>query len=201
VVASLCLLVKNVGLTALAMLLFIIGLVMIAPAIVRPVAVGFSWLFNFLFPRENTLARENLSRQPDRAAITASAMMIGLALSIAVTGMVTSTRHGFMTYLDKSLSSDYLFMPTSLVLGNGNQAADPQLAQDIRGIDGVSAVTTLRLANSQIGDASLELIGIDPITYPQVSGLEFSQGDAASAYAAPGGWARHHRQRHLCRSL
>ena len=184
VVASLCLLVKNVGLTALAMLLFIIGLVMIAPAIVRPVAVGFSWLFNFLFPRENTLARENLSRQPDRAAITASAMMIGLALSIAVTGMVTSTRHGFMTYLDKSLGSDYLFMPTSLVLGNGNQAADPQLAQDIRGIDGVSAVTTLRLANSQIGDASLELIGIDPTTYPQVSGLEFSQGDAASAYAA-----------------
>jgi putative ABC transport system permease protein len=181
-VASASLFFKNIGITTLALVIFLVGLVMIAPALVRPVAVIFSRLFGFLIPRESGLARENLSRQPSRAAITASALMIGLALTIAVVGMVTSTRYGFMGYLDKSLGSDYIFMPTSLVLGNGNQGADPSLAQKVSQIDGVSAVTTLRLAYSQIGDASLEVIGIDPVSYPQVAGLEFTSGNPQQAY-------------------
>ena len=181
-VASASLFFKNIGITILALVIFLVGLVMIAPALVRPVAVIFSRLFGFLIPRESGLARENLSRQPSRAAITASALMIGLALTIAVVGMVTSTRYGFMGYLDKSLGSDYIFMPTSLVLGNGNQGADPSLAQKVSQIDGVSAVTTLRLAYSQIGDASLEVIGIDPVSYPQVAGLEFTSGNPQQAY-------------------
>jgi putative ABC transport system permease protein len=186
VVASGCLFFNNIGLTSVALLLFLTGLVLIAPALVRPVAIFFSRVFGFLSPRESTLARENLCRQPGRAAITASAMMIGLAVAIAIVGMVTSARYGFMSYLDKSLGSDYLFMPTSLVLGNGNQGADPALAQKVSQINGVSAVTTLRLAYSQIGDASLEVIGIDPVTYPQVSGLEFTSGDPQQAYSALG---------------
>jgi putative ABC transport system permease protein len=173
---------ESISITSIALLIFLVGLVLIAPALVRPVAVVFSRLFGFLFPRENVLARENLSRQPSRAAITASSMMIGLALTIAVVGMVTSTRYGFMSYLDKSLGSDYIFMPTSLILGNGNLGADANLAQNISQIDGVSAVTSLRLAYSQMGDANLEVIGIDPVTYPQVSGLEFSNGDPQQAY-------------------
>ena len=175
---------KDVGLTTIALLLFFVGLVLVAPALVRPVAVIFSRLFGFLFPRENELARENLSRQPGRAAITASSMMIGLALTVAVVGMVTSAKYGFMDYLEKSLGSDYLFMPTSLVLGNGNLGADPALAQKVSQIDGISGVTSLRLASSQINGASLEIIGINPVTYPQVSGLEFIHGNPQQSYAA-----------------
>ena len=181
-VSSASFFIQNINVTTVGLVLFLTGLVMAAPALVRPMAVVFSSLFGFLFPRENQLARENLCRQPGRAAITASAMMIGLSLSIAVVGMVTSTRHGFMSYLDKSLGSDYLFMPTSLVLGNGNQGADPALVDNIRKVDGVSAVTSLRLAFSQFNDASLEVIGIDPATYPTVSGLEFISGDSQQAY-------------------
>ena len=176
------LLVGDLNITALSMLAFLIGLILATTAIVKPVAIIFSALFGFMFKRVNFLARENLIRQPGRAAITASAMMIGLAITIALTGMVTSVWSGFMGYLDKSLGSDYILMPESLVLGAGNLGAAPELASNLRNIDGVKEVTTLRLATAQINGTSLQVIGIDPQTYPQVAGLEFSSGDAQQAY-------------------
>ena len=182
VLSSISFFIENINVTTVALVVFLVGLVMVAPALVRPVALVFSRLFGFLFPRENRLALENLSRQPSRAAITASSMMIGLSLSIAIVGMVTSTRYGFMSYLDKSLGSDYIFMPTSLVLGNGNQGADPTLVQNLRKVDGVGEVTSLRLGYGLYDDSTLDVIGIDPTTYPDVSGLEFTNGDPQQAY-------------------
>jgi putative ABC transport system permease protein len=181
------LMLDNSTLMSIGLLVFLVGLILVTPALVKPVAVGFSWLYSLIFKRESMLARENLIRQPGRAAITASAMMIGLALCVAMMGMITSIWSGFMGYLDKSLGSDYIMLPTSLVLGGGNLGADPALAQEVSAVDGVSAVTTLRQATSQIDGASLQVIGIDPATYPQVAGLEFTQGDESTAYAAMAG--------------
>jgi putative ABC transport system permease protein len=183
VLGVLALLPNNINLTSIGLLVFLVGLIMITPALVRPVAVIFSKLFGLIYPRENLLARENISRQPGRAAITASSMMIGLAITIAVLGMVTSIWSGFMGYLDKSLGSDYLFMPSSLVLGNGNMGADPSLAESIRNVEGVSGVTSLRLAESLINGKDLQIIGIDPTTYPQIAGLDFTSGNEQRIYS------------------
>jgi putative ABC transport system permease protein len=184
VIAVIGLVVGESTVTSIALMLFLVGLILITPVLVRPVAVIFSGLFRFLFVREGNLARENLSRQPGRSATTASAMMIGLAITIAMIGMMTSIWSGFMGYLDKSLGSDLIMMPTSLVLGGGNLGAAPSLANELRNVNGVSGVATLRLATSQTKGASLQVIGIDPASYPQISGLEFSKGDPEKAYAA-----------------
>jgi putative ABC transport system permease protein len=184
VLALFGLLVGGMIVTSLAVLAFVIGLILVTPALVRPVATAFGWLFHFLFPREGELAQQNLARQPGRAATTASAMMIGLALTVAMLGMITSLANGFMTYLDKSLGSDFILMPTSLVLGGGNIGAAPTLAEEIARVPGVSGVTTIRLANSQIKGNDLQILGIDPVSYPQISGLEFSKGDPDGAFKA-----------------
>ncbi len=64
-------------------LLFLIGMVVAAPGLVLPVARLFSPLLTLWFAREGDLARGNLLRQPGRAAITGSTLMIGLAVLIA----------------------------------------------------------------------------------------------------------------------
>ncbi len=174
----------ELALASLATLAFMIGLIMVIPAAVRPFANLFGALFTRLYKRQGNIAQGNLARQPGRAAITASAMMIGLAITIAMIGMVTSVFSGFFGYLDKSLGSDYLLMPSSLILGGGNLGAAPQFASGIGGVEGVAGVTSLRLAASQAKNASLQMIGIDPQQYPLISGLEFSQGDPAAAYNA-----------------
>ncbi len=178
------LIIGGLNITSLALLLFIVGLVLITPAMVRPVAKIFGWVFRLIFPSEGNLAQENLNRQPSRAATTASAMMIGLAITVAMLGMMTSLWNGFMSYLDKSLGSDFIMMPTSMVLGGGNIGAAPTLAEDLRKVEGVSGITTLRLSGSRVNGNDIQVIGIDPTTYPQISGLEFSSGDPQAAYSA-----------------
>lgn len=100
-----------------------------------------------------------------------------------MTGMVTSLTVGVMGYADTSLGADFLLMPQSVAAGGGNVGAGPQLAQAMRETPGVAGVTTLRASTTRIGEADLQLVGIDPRTYPAVSGLVFSAGDPEQVYA------------------
>jgi len=178
------LLLGNIKIAGLSGVVFLIGIILIAPVMVKPVADIFGRIISSIYPREGKLAQGNLTRQPSRAAITASSMMIGLAICIALMAMITSIEHGFVSYLDKSLGTDYLLMPPSLVLGGGNLGANQGLIEGIKAIDGIEEATSLRLASSQIDGASLQLIGIDPVVYPKIAGLEFSEGNSEKAFAA-----------------
>lgn len=174
----------NVSIVALGGLSFLIGLVLLAPALVKPIARVFGGLVAVVFAREGTadLARGNLTRQPSRAAITASATMIGLAILVAAVGVLMSLRGGIDGVLEKSLGSDYLLLPPALGVWGSDLGADENLANRLRAVYGVRAVSTTRFAATSIDDQQVNLLGIDPETFPQVSGLNFSAGDSRTAY-------------------
>ncbi|MCX7683344.1 MAG: FtsX-like permease family protein, partial [Anaerolineae bacterium] len=159
------------------------GMVLVAPALIRPIARTFGGLLTLAFAREGQIAQGNMARQPGRAAVTASALMIGLAIVVMATGMASSIVDGFMGIVDKTLGADFIFMPPSLLMSGGNVGAGPELAERIRQTPGIAVVTTLRMGTSVTNGAALQVIGIDPVTFPQVSGLDFSAGDEAQAYA------------------
>ncbi len=186
ILAALSLLTGNLSLAGLGTLLFLAGLVLVAPALVMPVARTFGRLLGLLFAREGQIAEGNITRQPGRAAITASAMMFGFATVIALGGMLSSVSDGFMRYLDISLGADFLFMPSSFILGGGNVGAGPELADAIRATPGIRKLTSLRQGTTTMNGGQLQLVGIDPTTYPEVAGLEFSAGESADAFAALG---------------
>jgi putative ABC transport system permease protein len=174
----------NMGLVSLGALLFLVGLVLISPALVQPVSRLFSRLLDLAFAREGQIAAGNLARQPDRAAITASAMTIGLAIIVAVAGLTSTMLASTMTYLEKSLAADFIVMPQSMMLGGGNVGAGPELAQAVRDIPGAGEVTSLRLSSTLVNDETVQVIGLDPHTYPLVSGLDFTEGDPQAAFAS-----------------
>ena len=175
-------------------LLFLIGLVLIAPALVRPIAGLFSALLSMLFAREGTgeLARGNITRQPSRSAITASATMIGLAIVVGAGGLMWSLSDSLLTLFQRSMRSDFLLVPPAVAVWKGNVGATQTLANKIRSVPGVGAVSTLRFAQSEVptsgargtGEVALSVLGIDPVTFPEVSGMEFQKGDPRDAYAA-----------------
>jgi putative ABC transport system permease protein len=181
--ALLGLLSGQIGLALPGTVLFLVGMLLVAPALIRPIARVFGRLLALAFAREGQIAQGNMSRQPGRAAITASALMVGLAIVVMATGMASSLVDGFMNIVDKNLGADFIFMPPSLLMSGGNVGAGPELAERIRQTPGVAVVTTLRMSTSEANGAALQVIGIDPATFPQVSGLDFSAGDEAQAYA------------------
>lgn len=184
--ALLMLLPGNLGLSALGIVLFLVGLTVAGPALVQPVAQVFSRFFALVFAREAWLARGNLVRQPERAAVTASTVAIGLAIVIAFAGLATTSVTGLTGYLEKSMRADYLLLPESLVLGGGNVGAGPQLAQAVKALPGVAEVTSLRRADTEANGTGLQLVGVDPDTYPRLSGLVFLAGEPQQAFAALG---------------
>jgi len=157
----------------------------VAPALVRPIASAFSALIAFAYAREGTgtLAQSNLTRQPTRSAITASATMIGLAIIVAAGGMVWSLTGGFLGMLQRSLGSDYLIMPPSVAVWSGDVGAKQALAEDLRAVPGVGVVSTMRFAAGVSNGQSVSLLGIDPVAFPQVASLTFQAGDSQTAYA------------------
>jgi putative ABC transport system permease protein len=107
------------GQTALILpggIFFLVGLVLVAPALVRPFAILFGRLVEFATIRQGigNLAQSNLTRQPSRVAVTASASMLGLAVIVAAGGLVASMSGMIFDMLHDSLGSDYLFIPPSV---------------------------------------------------------------------------------------
>jgi len=178
---------RNAGLIGLGAVLLLTGLILLAPALVRPIAVGFGALAALAFARQGTatLAEGNVTRQPSRAAVTASATMIGLAIIVALGGMTTSISGWGLNLVKKSLGSDYLFIPPAVGVWANNVGAASQggLADRLRAVDGVGLVSTMRFGGAAINGTPISLLGIDPQVFPQVSGLNFASGDPDTAYA------------------
>jgi len=178
------------GLIGLGAVVFLVGFAMLAPAVVNPLAEWASHPLEVLFSREGSIARSNLQRNPGRSGITVTAVMLGLASIVATISMVTSIFAGFTSYLDKSLSSDYLLMPQSIILAQGNVAAGPRLAGEVKAVPGIGAVSTLRLAQAKSDGGDVQVLGIDPQTYLSVADFDWNTGssDAAIAQLASGRW-------------
>jgi len=180
--ATLLLLAGSVTAT-LGALLFLVGAAVASAGLVAPVARLLSPLLTLWFAREGDVARGNLARQPGRAAITGGTLMTGLAMLIASVAMVASIQGFFGDMVRRNFSSDLLVMPQSIVL-NANLGASQGLAERLRALPGVDAVASVRAGTTLANGQPATLIGIDPQTYPKVSGLVFSRGNAAEAYAA-----------------
>ncbi len=177
---------RNAGMVGLGAIMFTIGLILVAPALVNPIANLFGRVLAVAFARDGTaqLAEGNLARQPSRAAVTASTTMIALAILLMAASLLSSVSISFIDMLKKSLSSDYLIVPPSLAVWGMNTGASPALADKLRAVDGVEVVSTLRFAGTQINGVSVGLLGIEPEAYVQTAGLTFLQGDEDEAFRA-----------------
>jgi putative ABC transport system permease protein len=169
-------------LMALGSILFLIALGLLGPMLIRPVTKTFSRMLNLVFGQEGGIAAGNIARQPRRASITASSLMVGLAILIGLGGMLASTYGGALRFLEANFRSDYIIM-SSLVVTNDTVGAGPELAETVKRIPGVRELTNLRQIDvTDENGLGIRLVGIDPPSFQRVSGLSFLEGDE-SAYA------------------
>lgn len=166
------------GFVGVSALLFLVGLVLLTPVITKPVTDAFGRAIEFAFAREGGIARANLQRNPGRSAMTASTMMVSIAIVLGLLGVITSIFAGFIGYVDKSMGADYLFVPRNLLLQAGTVGAGEEFVRSVEEVEGVGDVATLAVANAGYKDGQVQVIGIDPVAYPRVASFQFSEGSA-----------------------
>ncbi|MET0998390.1 MAG: ABC transporter permease, partial [Marmoricola sp.] len=154
-------------------LLVLIGVTIMSAFLGQPVLHLFGAVYRRTFGTVGRLAAQNALRNPRRTGATASALMLGLALMSMMSIFGSSASASTDAAIGKSLTSQFI---VSNVVG---QPFSPDVAEQVRSLDGVSGVTQLRSAFPELkGGGSAWTVGVDPKAF----GLAFSIPTVAGSF-------------------
>ena len=162
-------LIDQVQVVALGAFGVLVGVVMILPAIARPaVRVIGAPLPRFGPP--GVLARANAMRNPRRTAVTASALVIGLALVGLTATFGASARASVARDTGAGLRADYV------VKADGFAGFSTDVATRLRTLPVVKTVVPIRFSDASVGGDVKTVGGMGPTTLDAVVDLDFASG-------------------------
>ncbi|MGW0330977.1 ABC transporter permease [Streptomyces sp. NPDC003011] len=127
-----------------------VGVALLTPLISRPSVEVLGALFSRSLP--GRLGRHNSARNPRRTAITASAMMIGVALVTAISTVAASAEDSVTRDIRRDLKAGLVAMGEAGSAGSA--AIDPAALARTGEVPGVDRVAAVNLDNAKAGDAS-----------------------------------------------
>ena len=136
--------------------LLFVGVALVSPRLVRPLASLLGWPARRLAGASGALARENAMRNPGRTAVTAAALMIGLALVTFVAVLGQGLRVSIGDQIERQVNADYVvtaqddFSPVAAGAGSAIASAPRVAAATSVGVEGA------RVNGSEEGAAGVE---------------------------------------------
>lgn len=124
-----------------------------------------------------TLARNNASRSPKRTAATAAALMIGVGIIGVITIMANSAKASIADVIDKAYLAD--FVVDSGTFGFGGLS--PDVADRIRELDGVEAVSGIRSGTFEVEGDTAQVGAVNPDEINQLFDVGVSEGQIEGA--------------------
>jgi putative ABC transport system permease protein len=167
-----------VGFGALATFL---GVALVSPYLIRPLASLVGRPFERMRGITGRLARENTVRQPGRTAVTAAALMVGVALVAFVSIFAAGIKTTIAKAVDDNLKAAFVVQNT-----DGFSPFSPEVLRRVEQVPGVSETSPVRfgLARVQGVKGNQAVSGIDPQTFNNLYGV--SSGAAALNALGPG---------------
>jgi putative ABC transport system permease protein len=165
----------DAALLGLGMLLMIFGVAVVAPVLVQPLARVIGRPLASVQGLTGVLARENAIRQPQRTAVTAAALMVGLALVVFVTIFAAGLKGSISHVIDQQVTA-------KLIVQNqdGFSPIPAQVTSTVSRLPGVDKASPIKFEPAVIRGKSgtISATGVDPATVGAVLKLKWDQGDA-----------------------
>jgi putative ABC transport system permease protein len=153
---------------AVGTLLLFLGVALVAPRLVRPLAALLGWPGARLGGFAGELARDNAIRNPSRTATTAAALMVGLALVTFVSILGQGLRSSFSDSVAELFVADYS-------LNAENDPLNPEAARAAERADSVQVVSAVRGDDAQAFGENVHVNGVEP-DLPDVLNMAWRQG-------------------------
>ena len=152
----------------------VIGIALLSPALVRPAARIVAAPLARATKLVGGLARENAIRNPGRTAVTAAALMVGLALVIFVTIFANGIREQANTILEQTFAGDLIVQHQ-----DGFSTIPAGAATAVEAVPGVEAVSRMKAAEAELVGKSGDTFGngVDFSTLLSVYRFEWVEGD------------------------
>ncbi|HEU5035012.1 MAG TPA: FtsX-like permease family protein [Mycobacteriales bacterium] len=157
----------RIGLGALAMFRAVTTL---SPLLSRPIVGGLGRVLPRVWGMPGRLARENALRNPRRTAATASALMIGIALTTTMSVMAASITTSANAAIDESVGADFIITAKNFAPVPGSVAAGAAR------VPGVGAVTSFRTGAMRVAGAVKSVQGVSSGTVAQTLRLTAKSG-------------------------
>jgi putative ABC transport system permease protein len=156
-----------------AVLLFL-GVTMISPALIRPLVAALGWPIERATGVTGRLARDNVSRNPARTAVTAAALMIGLALVSFVTIFAAELRTSADATVNREMAATYsIYNDEGALIPHG-------VAGAIARIPGVGVTSTRSSDPARVDGDVTQVDGAQPASVLSAVHFQWTQGSDAS---------------------
>jgi putative ABC transport system permease protein len=148
-----------------------------SPQLVRPLAAVAGRPIEALSGITGRLARENAMRKPGRTAVTAAALMIGLALVVFVTVFAAGINESIASAIDRNFKGDVTIQNI-----DGFSPVPRSIEHDVKKVNGVGAVSAIRFSDGKVRGQSgtQHVAAVDPSNISRVFDFEFTDGDESA---------------------
>ena len=155
-----------------------LAVALFSPQLVRPIASIVGAPLQRLFGVSGRLARENATRNPARTAVTAAALMVGVALVVFVSIFAAGLQGSIDRAVDRAFSGDL----TVGAKGSFGGETSPAVAEAVRRVPGVGPVSSVRFTEAKVTGKSstTSVVGVDPATLAQTYKLKWKDGSDAT---------------------
>ena len=158
----------------------LLGVSMFSPRLVRPLASVAGWPLEKLRGITGRLARENTVRKPGRTAVTAAALMIGLAVVVFVTVFAAGISASVSNAIERNFQGELVLQNT-----DGFSPISPGAARAAERVDGVRTVSSLSFAGGEYQGRNVSVSGVDTATVSDVLSLDWEQGSPKTMSSLP----------------
>lgn len=152
----------------------VVAISIFSPQIVRPMASIVGAPLQKIGGLTGRLARENSQRNPSRTAVTAAALMIGLALVSFVTIFASGINSSVTKVIDQDLKGEIILQ------GPGGFTPIPiksvRAAGEVEGVEDASGISFSQVKVD--GGGSKSMSSVDPASINQVMSIDFDEGSA-----------------------
>jgi putative ABC transport system permease protein len=155
----------------------LLGVALVTPVLVRPLARLLSAPLQAVFGVEGRLAGDNIQRNRGRTSITSSGLMISFALLVMFSAIAVSWLSGLRANVLRGVRSDFVVEPRDLFQG-APTGFSPVLADRVRGLPGAGVVSAVRMIQQPDLGNFVALWGVDPPTYSRVVQPKVVEGRA-----------------------
>jgi putative ABC transport system permease protein len=150
------------------------GVSMFSPRLVRPLASITGRPLEAIGGLSGRLARENAIRKPGRTAVTAGALMIGVAVVVFVTVFAAGISDSVAKAIDRNFQGDVVLQNV-----DGFSPIPARAGKEAERVDGVETVSSLSFGSGTVRrpkKETLRVSAVDPKKVDRVLSLDWKEG-------------------------
>jgi putative ABC transport system permease protein len=155
-------------------LLTFVGVAMLTPAISRPTVAVLGRAFAWSTPGK--LGQRNSARNPRRTAITAAALMVGIALVTGVSVLASSIKASLGQLVRQDLAAE-LVISGDNVTNRSTPSYDPAVIDKAKQLEGVRQAVAIHVDVAQTGTDTTEVAGGDVPAMADIFRLKATAGE------------------------